>query len=363
MTARDIFVSDLHLFHPLNGVSQYQASLVEAGSDRIFLAGDVIDYERIIRDLKHAAKKEGEDIDLENTSFANVIKKIGFPKIEAQLRYIDMLFSKAEEGTEVIYIPGNHDEPLAAFDGKTIEGIRFENNLIEQFGDKKFFIEHGHLNDPPEIKSRPYLYNIGSVILDIGMETDHRLNDWFNHASGKIEKFAPKVRDIREQLENQFHISNSLKKIGKFYIQSYRETAAARAEANGADGVICGHIHNLEHKLIDRKGATAQSFDTAALFSSAPKMVYLNIGDGFNHGTALTYDEKTGFSHLTRRDIPLSKSFALDEENPYAAHRERTLEFLETCWEACKEYIKEMSANKISAAKGNKALLPGYEAA
>ena len=58
------------------------------------------------------------------------------------------ILEKAKRGTEIIFIPGNHDEVARDFVGLTLGGIKVKDDDIHHTVDgKKFWVVHGDLFD------------------------------------------------------------------------------------------------------------------------------------------------------------------------------------------------------------------------
>ena len=61
---------------------------------------------------------------------------------------VQKILEKAKRGTEIIFIPGNHDEVARDFVGLTLGGIKVKDDDIHQTVDgKKFWVVHGDLFD------------------------------------------------------------------------------------------------------------------------------------------------------------------------------------------------------------------------
>ena len=61
---------------------------------------------------------------------------------------VQKILEKAKRGTEIIFIPGNHDEVARDFVGLTLGGIKVKDDDIHHTVDgKKFWVVHGDLFD------------------------------------------------------------------------------------------------------------------------------------------------------------------------------------------------------------------------
>ena len=114
---RAIFLSDTHL-----GTKGAQAELLldflkHNNADTIYLIGDIVDGWRLRRNW-HWPQPHND-----------VVQK---------------LLRKGRKGTEIIYVPGNHDEFLRSYTGNKFGCVSIvENAIHEDANGKKFLIIHG----------------------------------------------------------------------------------------------------------------------------------------------------------------------------------------------------------------------------
>ncbi|TRX60706.1 UDP-2,3-diacylglucosamine diphosphatase [Fulvivirga sp. M361] len=211
--------------------------------------------EDLLRYLKSIAPKKlilnGDIIDIWQFS------KRYWPASHMQIvKHITGLLSK---GTEVVYIPGNHDEMLRKFVGFKLGNFKIENKLVLKLARKKVWIFHGDVFDVTMQHSK-WLAKLGAV----GYDTLILLNTLANFISkllgrGKIS-LSKKIKD-------------SVKSAVKF-IDDFENTAAEIAISNKYDYVICGHIHQPQmRRVVTEKGS----------------VMYLNSGDWVENLTALEF--------------------------------------------------------------------------
>lgn len=340
-----LFVSDTHLFHQHNSALQYQGQMIEhVNPDRLFLMGDMIDYEYLMHLIQKAAKAHGngQAIVLPD-KFEDFLAELEIDAYETHLRFMDVVMAQVDKGAEVNFIPGNHDNIFDIFHGRKMNGIRVFDHMLERFGGIMTHLEHGDENDPACLANYEGLYSKGSRILDVGLRADHRLKRAF-------ESVSP------GSINYPFPITNSLKQIGKFFIASFRRNAALRALERGAAATITGHIHKADIRLItdlstgrpmEMPGVMAPQF-VEPQSRPKPSVKYMNTGDGLTHGTGLLYMGRNvpnfrsmdGWVILTRHDIEHSRTFDLKAENPYAEYRGETLSFLQDGWEAFRASVQ-----------------------
>lgn len=206
---RTIFISDTHLGTSGAQVDALLDFLKYTRCDKLYLVGDIIDGWRLKRRW-HWPQKHND-----------VIQK---------------LLRKARHGTEVIYIPGNHDEAARQFIGLSFGEISIKDTDIHELADgQKFWIVHGDLFDNVIQHARwlAYLGDFAYAFLLV-------LNKWLN----KLRTFLNlPYWSFSQYLK--LRVKSAVSFISAFETAIIRETA--RREC---DGVICGHIHKPELRTI-----------------------------------------------------------------------------------------------------------------
>ncbi|MBI1300583.1 MAG: hypothetical protein GC137_02895 [Alphaproteobacteria bacterium] len=342
------FVSDTHLFHSLNGALDTQGHIIDQlNPDRLYLLGDIIDYEYLQDLLLEMIESEGFDINDTPERFEDFIDLIPESGAERYLRFLDIIMTHKARGMKVFMTPGNHDNNLDMLNGQTVHGIEFDEYFLHSFGGVMTHLEHGDDNDPAALKNYSGLYARCSGILNFGLKIDTALSRGFNMLSGGKRRAFP--------------ITNALKAIGKSFITTFRETAIKRAMERGARATVLGHIHKADISNIQ----LTDHHPEADIYVKKNGFVYRNTGDGLTHGTAIVYDgQRTGESPdgwriVTRRDIQPDNSFDPAAPNPFAAYRHETLAFLQTCWETflvtcdIRQKWEHNSARKMAAIRQN----------
>ena len=202
---RTIWLSDIHL-----GTSGCQAArllefLQNTESETLYLVGDIIDGWQLRRrwfwDQKH------------NNIVQNVLKK-------------------AKKGTEVIFVPGNHDEAVRQFIGLDFGGIKIRDELVHRTADgRQMLVLHGDRFDGV-IACAKWLAYVGDSLYTV------------------ILKFNQALNSLRARMGLPYwSLSQYLKlkvKNAVSYITSFETALATEAHKRGLDGVICGHIHKAE---------------------------------------------------------------------------------------------------------------------
>jgi UDP-2,3-diacylglucosamine pyrophosphatase LpxH len=228
---RSIFISDVHLGTPDCKAAYLLDFLRSTRSEFLYLVGDIIDLEAL------------------------ATRSYWHPLHSA---IVGELLSKAETGTRVIYLPGNHDAPMRGLVGQHIGAVEVQLNALHIGADgRRYRVAHGDEFDP-EHEGKPWLIRVG----DIGLRLLCKLNRGFNALRRRVNLPYLPLSIITKS------------RIGKAlaYIQRYEESVAQAALDCGVDGHICGHIHYGGIRAIN--GA-----------------LYLNDGDWVEHCTALTEDD------------------------------------------------------------------------
>jgi UDP-2,3-diacylglucosamine pyrophosphatase LpxH len=202
---RTIWISDVHL-----GTRGCNADLLidfldSVDSDTLYLVGDIIDGWRLKKSWYWPAKHN--DI-------------------------VWRLLKRAKRGTNVIYIPGNHDEMFRQFVGLSFGGIEIRSKAIHDTADgRRLLVLHGDEFDAVVLYAR-WLAMLGDAAYIAMM----KLNTLVNNLRAR---WGLPYWSLSKHAKHK--VKNAVEFISRF------ETAVAKAAADrGLDGVVCGHIHTAE---------------------------------------------------------------------------------------------------------------------
>ena len=167
-----------------------------------------------------------------------------------------LILRHARAGTEVTYIPGNHDElfrgwlPL----GLEIAGVRLVQDAVHQTADgRRLLVIHGDEFDSV-VRYAKFLALLGDWAYTAAL----MVNTWFNAARRRL---GYPYWSLSAWLKRQ--VKGAVKAIDRF------ETAlAGEARRRGLDGVVCGHRHHPARRQVGG-------------------VLYLNDGDWVESCTAL----------------------------------------------------------------------------
>jgi len=207
---RTIFLSDIHL-----GTRGCQAELLleflkKNECEHLFLVGDIVDGWRLKR---------------------------WWYWPQAHNDVVQKILRKARKGTQVVYIPGNHDEAARqfcdlAFGDIHVRGEAFHTTLAG----KRLWIVHGDLFDGV-IQHAKWLAYLG----DTAYTAILLLNRWFNRVRTRLGfNYWSLSQYLKHQVKNAVN-----------FISQFERVMTDEARRRGCDGVVCGHIHKAEIRDID----------------------------------------------------------------------------------------------------------------
>ena len=186
-------------------------------------------------------------------------KKSYFPK--AHIKVIRQIMSWIGDGVTVDYITGNHDETLRKFAGFEMGSFQIVNKILLPInGDETAWFFHGDVFDVT-MKYSKWLAKLGAIGYDTLIIINTMVN-WFSNKMG------------RGKISLSKKIKNSVKSAVKF-IDNFEETAAEIAIHNEYDYVICGHIHQPQHRKIE---------------TDRGSVTYLNSGDWIENLSSLEFN-------------------------------------------------------------------------
>jgi UDP-2,3-diacylglucosamine pyrophosphatase LpxH len=227
---RAIWISDVHL-----GTHGCQAEalldfLRFTESDFLYLVGDIVDGWQLKKRWYWPQKHN------------DVIQKI---------------LRRARRGTKVFFLPGNHDEAARDFAGLTFGGVFVTNEAIHQtVVGQRLLIFHGDKYDAVMTYAK-WLARLGDAAYTFALS----VNTWLNTVRRKL---GFSYWSLSAYLKHK--VKNAVE-----YISSYENFVAQEAHRHKVDGIVCGHIHAAEKRLIG-------------------EVLYMNDGDWVESCTALVED-------------------------------------------------------------------------
>ncbi|WP_244598251.1 UDP-2,3-diacylglucosamine diphosphatase [Pseudohoeflea suaedae] len=210
-TYRTMFLSDVHLGTPDSQAAMLVEFLREHRAETIYLVGDIIDCWRM--------------------------KRKGFYWPQAHNDVVQKLLRQARKGTRIIYIPGNHDEMLRHYQGIHFGGIEVRERAIHETADgKRLLIVHGDEFDMVVLNHR-WLAHLGDMAYGCAM--------WANKWHNRMRQL------LRLPYWSFSRWAKSKVKRAVSFMSDFEAVLAEEARKEGADGVVCGHIHHAANEMHD----------------------------------------------------------------------------------------------------------------
>jgi UDP-2,3-diacylglucosamine pyrophosphatase LpxH len=181
-----------------------------------------------------------------------------FPKTHIQI--IQQILQFVNNGTQVIYIAGNHDEFLRKYGSFNLGCFRLCNKLLLKIENKIHWFFHGDVFDSTTKGTTKIIAKLGGYGYDVLIMLNTAVN------------FCLKLMN-REKMSLSKLIKNSVKK-AVIWINNFEQTAAELAIENKYDVVICGHIHQPQKRMVRNKHGS---------------VLYLNSGDWIENLSSLEY--------------------------------------------------------------------------
>ncbi|MEM6903649.1 MAG: UDP-2,3-diacylglucosamine diphosphatase [Pseudomonadota bacterium] len=203
---RSVWISDLHLGTrgaKAEAVLQFLNNL--SGVKQLYLVGDIVDGWQLR-------------------------KRWFWP--EAHEAVMARIRQMADQGTEIIYLPGNHDDYLRRFD-RDANGLTVRDECIHIAADgQRYLVLHGDQFDII-VRYARWLAHLGDRAYVFLLW----FNRWLEMGRRQIQASA------------RWSLSAYLKgtvKSAVEYVSRYKKALKLIAKDREVDGVICGHIHRPE---------------------------------------------------------------------------------------------------------------------
>ncbi len=202
---RSIFISDVHLGFRGCRADFLLDFLHHTESEYLYLVGDIIDV-----------------WEMRNRLF--------WP--QAHNNVIRTILGKAKRGTQVVYIPGNHDEVLRDYVDMDFGNVAIRRDAIHVTASgKRLLLLHGDEFDRVVQCSR-FLAILGNRAYDWLLYA----NRWFNLIR---RKFGFPYWSLAAYIKHK--VKNATK-----FISDYEQAVTRETLKRNVHGVVCGHIHHAE---------------------------------------------------------------------------------------------------------------------
>ena len=232
LSYRSVFISDVHLGTRDARAEYLLDFLAHVRCDYLFLNGDIFDIWKMKTSRWH------------------------WPLLNTQL--LQRVMELAAQGTQVIYVPGNHDEFFRDYLGSELGGVQIHREYRHTLADgRQALILHGDEFDGVVRHSRVLKW-IGNAGYELLMA--------LNRISTRVRRLLGKgYWSLSLAIKNQ--VPNA-----RTYIDKFEAAAIRHAREQAVDVVVCGHIH---HANLRQDGA----------------VMYANSGDWVEHCTAIIEQE------------------------------------------------------------------------
>lgn len=245
---RAVFIPDVHLGSRHCHAVELAAFLPGIRCDRLYLIGDIIDLWWMAQRRAHW---RGEH---------NAV--------------VEALHALRRDGTEIIYVPGNHDRPARRFCGLMLPAMQVHRRAIHVTADgRRLLVVHGDDYDS--------ITHFGGLQERFGDWLYSRILTWNQRTNALRRRFGLRYWSLAEFLKRQSVAAER-------FIARFVQAGLTDARRRGLDGIVCGHIHRAD--LVERDG-----------------LVYANDGDWVESLTALAEDRDGTLRLLSHRGEALAQ--------------------------------------------------------
>ncbi|GAB5413600.1 MAG: UDP-2,3-diacylglucosamine diphosphatase [Congregibacter sp.] len=202
LDCKAIWISDVHLGSVHCKADQLLALLDRVRCSRLYLVGDIVDIWAMQR-------------------------RVHWP--ESHTRVLRKIMKISRGSTEVIYIPGNHDQNFREFCNGEFGSVKIRRNTVHETGrGQRMLVTHGDELDYAVRYSRLNRF-LGDISYGALM--------WLNR----------RINQVREMLGKPYWSLAKWVKVNvsqaEAAINAYQLAAVNLVRDKNLDGIICGHLH------------------------------------------------------------------------------------------------------------------------
>ena len=242
---RTVVLSDIHLGTKYSKVVEVGNFLSSVDCSRLIFNGDTVD---------------GWQLKRNDYAYWGV----------EQARFFRIVLKMVEKhGTEVYFLRGNHDDFMNKIIPMQMGQINILKDMELESGGRKYFVTHGDVFDSIT-SDMGWLARLGDVIYNILLKINVLYNRWQAFRGKPYYSFSQEIKN---------KVKKAVSKTSNF-----DQMLTDMARAKGCDGVICGHIHRPEDRMING-------------------IRYLNSGDWVETLSALVEDEDGQWTVLYYKDL------------------------------------------------------------
>jgi len=199
---RTVFVSDVHLGSRHCHAAELSDFLERLQCERLYLVGDIVDLWWM--SMRRAAWSPAHN------------------------RVVEALHKLSRDGTELVYVPGNHDRSVRRFCGLMLPGMQVRRRAIHATADgRRLLVVHGDDYDS--------ITHFGGL--------QERFGDWLYYRILTGNRALNRLR--RRMGLRYWSLSEFLKRqsgAAERYIARFVQAGLDDARRRGLDGIVCGHI-------------------------------------------------------------------------------------------------------------------------
>jgi UDP-2,3-diacylglucosamine pyrophosphatase LpxH len=202
---RTVWISDIHLGTPGCNAELLIDFLKSIECETLYLVGDIVDAWQLKKGWYWPPRHN------------DIVRRI---------------LKMAKHGTDVVYIPGNHDEIFRDYAGLGFGDVTIADEVIHTTADgRRLLVLHGDQFDGIVLYAR-WLAFLGDSAYTMLLKMNGGVN-WVRR------KFGLPYWSLAAHLKKK--VKNAVA-----FICRFEEVVAHATAERGVDGVVCGHIHSAE---------------------------------------------------------------------------------------------------------------------
>jgi UDP-2,3-diacylglucosamine pyrophosphatase LpxH len=202
---RTVWISDIHLGTPGCNAELLIDFLKSIECETLYLVGDIVDAWQLKKGWYWPPRHN------------DIVRRI---------------LKMAKHGTDVVYVPGNHDEIFRDYVGLAFGDVTIADEVIHTTADgRRLLVLHGDQFDGVVLYAR-WLAFLGDSAYTMLLKMNGGVN-WVRRKLGL--PYWSLAAHLKKKVKNAVQ-----------FICRYEEVVAHAAAERGVDGVVCGHIHSAE---------------------------------------------------------------------------------------------------------------------
>ena len=208
---KTVVVSDIHLGTLFSKVTEVSDFLASVDCERLILNGDTIDGWQL-------QKNKYQYWGAEQARFFRIILKM----VE-------------NHSTEVCFLRGNHDDFLDRIIPMHMGPLSIMKDMVLESGGKKYFVTHGDVFDSITSEMK-WMAKLGDFFYNLLLRINWLYNRWQSFRGKPYYSFSQEIKaKVKKAVSNASNFDGML---------------ADMARKKKCDGVICGHIHRPEDRMV-----------------------------------------------------------------------------------------------------------------